>query len=76
MKVRCLDGKVFEGRNYREIVEKIRADSWFPEVTKAEWMAKAAYRAKIQSGIDVSSSDAKSFIEDLVDAALVTIIEP
>jgi hypothetical protein len=83
MRVKCSDGKIFEGKNYRDVVEKIRADSWFPEATKALWMRAAARRAEVQTGAVVSvpetgkvtEKDAKTFICDLVDAALLTILE-
>ncbi len=73
MKVRMIDGKIFEGRDEAEVVAKMRKDSWTPENSLEAYMRETSKRAMIQTGLPVDWDNPVDFIRDLENAGLVEI---
>jgi hypothetical protein len=66
------DGLKLECQSSRELVEKLRAQSWGgPAASKEKWMREVALRANASTGKRIRANSPSNFIQDLVNAGLL-----
>lgn len=75
MKVIFSDGKVYEGDNAVDIVNKLRLDMWDPPKDSAEYMEGVAGRAKVFYGGDMTYLNEDEFLNELLRLGDVVKIE-
>lgn len=73
-KVYVYDGGVLVADSPEGFVEQLRATTFFPERSLAEYMAAAALRCKVQSGAEVRCANAEQFVDDLQQHGYLQII--
>lgn len=75
LRVSFIDGLVLEGKNFKDIVLKLREESFSPGKNVNEFMKETQRRAKLQTEEPIFYSDAETFIKELKRVNLVTAIE-
>ena len=73
MRYELSDGIVINAQDAADMVHQMHESSYSQCDTDAKFMAETAKRVKLATGKEISSSDADSFVEGLVDAGLVKI---
>ena len=74
-KYRTTDGAFFEASSPLELIEKLRADSRQETEDIEHFMIMVSDLANVQSAARVRIETPEAFVEDLLAAELVTIVE-
>ena len=75
MKYKSIDGIIVEGNNSIELIQNLRSQSIFPELTMTAYMEQVKSNVKIDSCKIISTENWDSFIRDLVSAEYLVLIE-
>ena len=67
------DGATFRAESAEELVDKLRADSFTPGASRADFMRESASRAGVLCGALVRDESPESFVSDLLAAGLLSI---
>lgn len=67
MKYKTNDGQEYVATSAVELVEAMRRDSRSPSSSIEDFMGQVAHRCKLSKGSEISTKEAGSFIQDLLD---------
>ena len=75
MKYKSVDGIIIEGNNSRELIQNLRSQSMFPELTLTAYMNQVSANVKMDSQKVINPNTYDEFTQDLINAEYIELIE-